>query len=119
MAVSKAEDGAIAHAGVLVAVSTLVITAVLAWRVRDLAGAWLAVAGGLATLTAAAVLTKVPVVGWSAVGTYEGTAYNGAWFMFGLIGLALPRGDRSSRGSAYDEQVAALRADQRRVEAAG
>ncbi|RYC11536.1 hypothetical protein [Nocardioides zhouii] len=96
VSVGKAEDGAVAHAAVLVAASTLLVTALLSWRVRDLAGAWLAVAGGLATLTGVAIMTKIPVEGWSAIGTYEGTAYNGAWFVFGLIGLAVPRGERTS-----------------------
>lgn len=92
VAIDKAQAGSMAHSGVIVAVVTLAVTGAAAWWVRELPGAWMAAAVGLATMTAIVILTKVPVVGWrNAAGSYESAAYSGAWLMFGLCALALRR----------------------------
>ncbi len=100
MVLMKAQSG-VAHSGLIVAGVTVVVAALLSSRVRDLAGAWLAAAGALAAMTATVVATKAPALGWrEAVGGYEAVAYNGAWLVLGLAGLAMTRERDAGRPSA-------------------
>ena len=96
-------DSSISYAGALIAGTTVLVTVLLSFFVRDLAGAWMALAGAMATMSITVTLTQVPVLGWMvALSSYPSVAYNGAWMLIGLVGLAMRRDDGLEQQASDD-----------------
>lgn len=88
---SKANHDAVAGASIIVALMTLLVVGLGAWRARTLRNVWAATSAGLAAMVATVCATKLPALGASAFSTYDTLAYNGAFLVLGLLALTWPR----------------------------